>query len=77
MFLPNTETDKIRNTETETYFGRNIWPKPNQNDIRLSTRCYEYAELGKYADRLFGEELCAFISAANVKAIRIASLIFQ
>ena len=37
MFLPNTETDKSRNTKTETYFGQNIWPKPNRNDIRLST----------------------------------------
>ena len=43
----------------------------------IDGRCYEYAELGKYADRLFGEELCALISVANVKAIRIASLIFQ
>ena len=37
MFLPNTETDKSRNTDTETYYGREIWPKPNRNDIRLST----------------------------------------
>ena len=25
----------------------------------IDGRCYEYAELGKYADRLFGESLCA------------------
>ena len=25
----------------------------------IDGRCYEYAELAKYADRLFGEELCA------------------
>ena len=35
MFLPNAKTDKSRNTETKTYFGRNILPKPNRNDIWL------------------------------------------
>ena len=40
MFLLNTETDKSQNSKIETYFGQNIRPKPNRNDIRLSTRWF-------------------------------------
>ena len=39
----------------------------------IDGRCYEYAELGKYADRLFGEELCA----SRLSTDRLTWLTFQ
>ena len=42
MFLSNTETAKGQNIEIKTYFGRNIWPKPTLNYIRLSTKRLMY-----------------------------------
>ena len=32
-----TERGESRKAETETCFGRNFWPKPNRNSIRLTT----------------------------------------
>ena len=40
-----TERGESRKAETETCFGRNFWPKPNRNSIRLTTNFKPLAQV--------------------------------